>query len=77
MTFLVLSSAGPFVRGTGTIRIILVEGIMRNNSVQEDILFRIFLTWSSGGPPVQWSGTIYGILKEGIIGNIHVKLYEI
>ena len=34
MTFLVLSSGGPFVRGTGTIRIILVEGIMRNNDLQ-------------------------------------------
>ena len=60
---------------------ILVEGIMRKNSVK---LFRIwasglkmsltrFLISSSGGPPVQWSRTTYAISKERVMGDIRVK----
>ena len=33
-TFLIWSSGGPFVQGSRTICAILVEGIMRNNSVK-------------------------------------------
>ena len=68
---------------SGTICEILVECIMRNNSVNyievgsDEMSYKRFLVWSSAGPPVQWSETIYAILKEGIIGNIYVKLYEI
>ena len=67
-----------------TISAILIEGIMRNNSINYlSQWFRrrcrliFFLIWSSDGRPVQWSRTIYAILKEGITGNMHVKLYEI
>ena len=66
---------------------IVLEGIMRINSVvffvifrfvvREQMLFKRFLICSSGGSPLRWSRTIYAILKEGIIGNIHVKLNEI
>ena len=84
--FLIWSSACPFVKQSGTISAILVEGIMRNNPVNlfwiwtrgsGDVVWNIFLIWSSGGPCVQWSKTIYIVLKEGIMGNIHVKFYEI
>ena len=76
----------PFVQWSGIICVIVVEGIMRNNSmslfkfgpvVQEEIWFKIFLIWSSGGPRVQWSGTIYASLKECVMVNIHLKVYEI
>ena len=40
--FLIWSSSGPFVQQSGTICAILVEGIMRNNSVN------LFLIWTSG-----------------------------
>ena len=40
--FLIWSSGGPFVQGSETICVILVKGIIRNNSV---ILFWI---WTSG-----------------------------
>ena len=66
-----------------TICIMLVGGIVRNNSVklfwiwisdsEGNARLKIFLIWSSGGPPLQWSGTIYAILNKGIMGNIHVK----
>ena len=32
--FLIYSSASPYVQGTGTICAILLEGIMRNDSVE-------------------------------------------
>ena len=77
----------PFVQWSRTICAILVEGIMRNDSVNlfgiwasgsgGMVRFKRFLIWSSDGPPVQWSRTIYALLKEGIMGNILVKLYEI
>ena len=79
------SSAGCFVQQSVTIFAILVEGILKNNSVNlfriwaigQEMTFKIFLIVSSGGPPVQRSRTMYAILKEGIMGNIHLKLYEI
>ena len=67
---------------SGTICKILVECIMRNNSVNfflngvQEISFKRFLIWSSGSPPVWCSRTIYAILKDGIMGNIHVKFME-
>ena len=70
----------PFCLRCRNICALLVEGVMRNNSVklfefrpvvQEEMLFKIFLIRSSGRPPVQWSGTICAILKEGIMGNIY------
>ena len=54
----------PFVQQSVTICAILVEGIMRNNSVkifefgpvvQEAMSFKRFLILSSYGPPVRWS----------------------
>ena len=74
----------PFCQWIVTIFAILVEGMMRNNSLYYFELgqwFRrcsvSFLIWSSGGPPVRWSGTIYATLKEGNMGNIRVKFNEI
>ena len=32
--FLILSSGSPFVQRSGTICVILIEGILRNNSVK-------------------------------------------
>ena len=68
--FVIWSSGSPFVQQSGTICEILVEGIMRNNSVNYfefgpvgQLSFKRFLIWSSGGPPIRWSGTIYAILK--------------
>ena len=43
--FLIWSSGGPFVQQSGTICAMLVEGIMRNNSVK---LFRIWASCSGG-----------------------------
>ena len=63
--FLIWSSAGTFVQWSGTICAILVEGIMKNNSVQ---LFWIrSLSWSSGSPFALQSGTICAILVGGTI----------
>ena len=41
--FFIWSSGGPFVQWSRTICAILVEGIMRNNSMD---LFRIWAIWS-------------------------------
>ena len=69
-----------------TICAILVEGIMRNNSViflnldqwfRRRCHFKIFLIWSSGGLFVQQSGTIYAISVEGIMRNNSEKLFKI
>ena len=52
------SSGGPFVQGSKTICVILVESIMRNNSVnifriwamvQGEMLFKRFFIWRYGG----------------------------
>ena len=40
--FLIWSSGGPFVQRSGTICVILVKGIIRNNSV------KLFWIWTSG-----------------------------
>ena len=66
-----MSSGGSFVQQTGTICAILVDGIMRNNSViffkkfrpvvQEEMPFKDIFIWSSSSPFVQWSGTICAI----------------
>ena len=77
--FLIWSSGGPFVQRSRNICVIVVEGIMRNNSmnlfkfgpvVQEEMSFKRFLISSSGGPCFQWSETVHAILKEGIMENI-------
>ena len=44
--FLTWSSGGPFVQRSGTINAILVEGIMRNNSMN------LFQIWASGSGDV-------------------------
>ena len=57
--FLIWSSCGPFVQRSGTICAILVEGIMRNNSLNlfwiwasaSQMWFKRFLIWSS----VEWN----------------------
>ena len=68
-TFLNYRSGDPCIKHSKTVCAILVEAIMRNNSVnyfefepvvQEEMSLK-------HGPPVQWSGTIYAILKEGIM----------
>ena len=66
--FLIWSSGDHFVQRRGTICAIVVEGIMRNNSVifflyldqwfmrrccLKIFCLKIFLIWSSGGPFVQ------------------------
>ena len=43
--FLIWTSGGPFVQRSGTICAILVEGIMRNNSLK---LFPIWVSGSGG-----------------------------
>ena len=68
-------------RWSGTICEILVECIMRNNSVDffefgsvvQEMSIKKFLIWSFGSRPVWCSRTIYAILKDGIMGNIHLK----
>ena len=84
--FLIWSSGGPFALRRGTICAILVEGIMRNNSVifffefgplsQEEMPFEYNSIWSSGGHFVQWSGTTYAILEEGIKRKILWNYFE-
>ena len=84
--FLIWSSGGPFLLCIRTICAILIEDIIRNNSV------KLIWNWTSGseGDFVQkisskelWqplssaSITIYAISVEGIMGNIHVKLFLI
>ena len=44
--FIIWSSGGPFVQRSGTVCAILVEGIMRNNSV------KLFQIWASGSEDV-------------------------
>ena len=69
------SSGDPFIQRSGTICAVLVEGIIRNNSVKsfefgpvvQEMSFKIFLISSSAHPPVCWSRTIYAILIEGIM----------
>ena len=82
--FLIWGSGGRLVQWSRTICAILVEGIMRNNSLNlyriwasgsgGDVV-KVFLFWSSGGSPVQWSKTICAILKGGMIKNINVLLF--
>ena len=74
-----------FFQRSGTICAILVEDIMRNNSVKSFLnldqwlrrryLLTKIIIWSSGGPFVRWSGTICAILVEGIMRNYSVKLF--
>ena len=64
---------------------ILVEGIMRTNSLKyfefgpvvQEISFKRVFIWSSGSPPVQWSRTIYAIFVKRLMRNISMKLFGI
>ena len=78
------SSGGHFVQGNGTSCVILVKGIMGNNSViflefgavvQVKMPLKIVLIQSSSGPRTQRRGIIYAIFVEGFMENFHVKLF--
>ena len=74
--FLIWSSGGPFVQRSGTICAILVEGIMRYNSVklfefgivvQEEMTFKVISYLALWRLPLQQSGTVCAILVECIM----------
>ena len=74
--FLIWSYGGPFVQRSGTICAILVEGIMRNNSVnyfefgrvfQEKMSFKNISYLAPWWPLLQRSGTFCEKLVEGIM----------
>ena len=77
--------AAPLFSGAKPFEAILVEGIMRNNSVEEqfceinfefgplvqEMSFKRFLIKSWRGPHVQQSGTIYVILSISFLSRVY------